>query len=251
MKLQIKVIRFVFFSSLALAFFTYLITLNIENEYLVMSSPWISNNFALTVVGGAFASMLVVLLCEIQKYFEMKRTAEKRILVQCISIYIRLDHLKKQVEELLSKPDRVIPKGILSFATEALKNDVSEFIHTDYHTFSTTMLEVEFNKFCNVDIPKIQEFILYENYLSIAINTDQIDHLTVHKVEGIITSASPKTKSTLEKYRTMLESRISDTVTFFKRIESLCGKKYIDQNANDEHNRHEIKLMPFEEFTEK
>ena len=63
MKLQIKTIRFVYIMSFVLAIITYAVTLNVEVGYINLGSPWISNNFVLTVCGGAFASMLVVLAC--------------------------------------------------------------------------------------------------------------------------------------------------------------------------------------------
>ena len=65
MRIQIKVIRFVAIMSVILAAITYLISLNIEVGFIKLNAPWISNNFALTVFGGAFASMLVVLVCEL------------------------------------------------------------------------------------------------------------------------------------------------------------------------------------------
>ena len=76
MKTQIKVIRFVAIMSIVLAAITYLITVNIEVGFINLNTQWLSNNFLLTVCGGAFASMLVVLLCEIQKYFEIKKSTE-------------------------------------------------------------------------------------------------------------------------------------------------------------------------------
>ena len=56
MRTQIKVIRF-----------TYLITLNMEIGFLNLDTSWLSNNFALTICGGVFVSLLVMLICEVQK----------------------------------------------------------------------------------------------------------------------------------------------------------------------------------------
>ena len=71
-----KTIQFTGVASIVLIVATYLITVNIENQLLSINSPWISNNFLLTIIGGAFASMLVVLACEIKKFCTMKASTE-------------------------------------------------------------------------------------------------------------------------------------------------------------------------------
>ena len=49
MRTQIKVIRFAAINSAIFAVFTYLITLNMEIGFLNLDTPWLSNNFALTI----------------------------------------------------------------------------------------------------------------------------------------------------------------------------------------------------------
>ena len=46
---------------------TFTVCLNMSYEWF--SIKWLSNDFLLTVFGGLFASTLVVLICEWQKYF--------------------------------------------------------------------------------------------------------------------------------------------------------------------------------------
>ena len=53
---------------------TFIICLNKSYEWF--SIKWLSNDFLLTVFGGLFASTLVVLICEWQKYFFNKRSVE-------------------------------------------------------------------------------------------------------------------------------------------------------------------------------
>ena len=53
MRTQIKVIRFAAINSAIFAVFTYLITLNMEIGFLNLDTSWLSNNFALTICGGA------------------------------------------------------------------------------------------------------------------------------------------------------------------------------------------------------
>ena len=71
MSTSIKVIHFTKTMSILLGIITYIISLNIS--YGWFDIKWISNSFLLTIIGGAFASMLVVLICEIQKYYFTKK----------------------------------------------------------------------------------------------------------------------------------------------------------------------------------
>ncbi len=66
---------------------TYFITVNVEAHILEFNTIWLSNNLALTVFGGAFASMLVVLICEVQKYITVKTSVKEYIFYQALYLY--------------------------------------------------------------------------------------------------------------------------------------------------------------------
>ena len=68
MSTSIKVIKFTSILSTIFLIITYLITVNIESNFISLNTIWISNNFLLTVFCGVFASTLVVMFCEINKY---------------------------------------------------------------------------------------------------------------------------------------------------------------------------------------
>lgn len=175
MKTQIKVIRFVAIMSIILAAITYLVTVNIEVEFICLNTPWLSNNFMLTVCGGAFASMLVVLLCEIQKYFEIKKSTEAIIFKHLRHVCIQLISLDKLIKECLENPTRVVPDGLLSFSTEAIRSAIGELQVIEYDTFfKKSKLKDAFSSFQKNALVDILYYTIYENYLSIAINEDQI-----------------------------------------------------------------------------
>ena len=253
MKLQIKIIKYVSLMALLLAFGTYAVTLNIEVGFIELSTLWLSNNFALTVLGGAFASMLVVLLCEIQKYHEIKRKTEKDIINYSLAELIRLGLLQKQIGELLVKPDGLVPKGILSFATESLKEEINALLKIEHCTFrSRNKLQEKLSNFCNQTAREIQEYIIYENYLTIAINTDQVNYFMEHGVEGRITAGSPLTNSILRKYQSMIDSYIPAVSAFSQFAASEC-KKHIKQYITEElqQDKKRFTFFDFEEFLKK
>ena len=85
MNTSIKVIKFTTKAAIVLAAITYLISLNIAFGWFDIK--WCSNNFLFTVFGGAFASTLVVLICELQKYQQCKRDTIDFAFNQIGSIY--------------------------------------------------------------------------------------------------------------------------------------------------------------------
>ena len=108
MSTNVKVTRFVFIMSLIFAILTYAVSLNISYEWFDID--WLSNNFLITIFGGTFASMLVVLICEIQRYFLNKREAENDIFKQLSALYINLSTIKFNVEKQIENKDVEVPK---------------------------------------------------------------------------------------------------------------------------------------------
>lgn len=55
MKSNIKTINIYSALSVALFFITYSTSLNNENRWIVLNTPWLSNNFAFAIAGGDFS----------------------------------------------------------------------------------------------------------------------------------------------------------------------------------------------------
>lgn len=254
MKTQIKVIRFVAIMSIVLAAITYLITVNIEVGFINLNTQWLSNNFLLTVCGGAFASMLVVLLCEIQKYFEIKKSTEAIIFKHVRHICIQLVSLDKLIKDCLEKPTRAIPDGILSFSTDAIRNAISELQLIEYDTFfKRSELEKVFYIFQKNTLVDIQYYTIYEKYLSIAINEDQIAYINAHGETGTITSSATNTNHVLKKLEAMVTRGILNTWSFLQEMDKLCDKRFgfIDEKHNKSNDSSQAKFLSFEEFVAK
>lgn len=251
MKTQIKVIRFVAIMSIVLAAITYLITVNIEVGFICLNTPWLSNNFMLTVCGGAFASMLVVLLCEIQKYFEVKKSTEAIIFKQVSHVCIQLVSIDKLIKDCLEKPTRVIPDGILSFSTDAIRNAISDLQLIEYDTFfRKSKFEKVFYDFQKKALVDIQYYTIYEKYLSVAISEDQIAYINAHGEKGTITSSSTNTNHVIKKLESMVIRGILNTWSFLGTMDELCDKRFgfIDGSQEKHGERNQPKFMSFDEF---
>lgn len=76
MRSSINIIKFLAVLYIALLIVLYGISLIDENRWIIINIPWASNSFDFVVAGGSFASSLVVLACELQKYQSIKRQTE-------------------------------------------------------------------------------------------------------------------------------------------------------------------------------
>ena len=94
---SVKVIKFTSVASAILVLFTYAVSLAAAYECFDM--PWLSNSFLLTIFGGALASMLVVLICEIQKYVLIKREMENQIFIHAGAVCGKLLIMQLEVKK--------------------------------------------------------------------------------------------------------------------------------------------------------
>ena len=126
MRTSVKVIRFTLIASLILALATYGISLIMA--YGWFDIPWLSNNFLLAIFGGAFASMLVVLVCEIQKYILIKRETENQIFYYagliCGNLLLMHLGVKKRLDNKTDAIDDYYTKSVpdINAAINVLKN---------------------------------------------------------------------------------------------------------------------------------
>lgn len=74
MRSNVKTIKLTTRLSLTLAAMTYLIS--IKGVLGIDEIKWLPDTFLFAVFGGAFASMLVVMICEISKYYENRESTE-------------------------------------------------------------------------------------------------------------------------------------------------------------------------------
>ena len=134
MSTNIKVIRYTAVLSGILAILTYLISLNIAFEWFDWN--WFSNGFMLTIFGGAFASMLVVLICEIQKYLENKRLSEDVLYAHVGYVYAHLYVIETNLKRQLENKKETVYKELIRNNLENLKQEIEIIRSIDYTRFS-------------------------------------------------------------------------------------------------------------------
>lgn len=225
MSSNIKVIRFTTIMSAIFAALTYFISLNISYEWFDIA--WLSNSFLLTIFGGAFASMLVVLICEIQKYLLLKREAENQIFYYAGHIWGKLKtiqcDLEKQIQDENIEADDHFTKRILE-----IHNLISTLQNIEYTSFcKNNKMQYLFNSLC-LWLTREVFFIIDDGYCyRIAMNQDKINNLKTIGIEGKITANSPYTKKVLNIFYPKLLAILDEMDKYMYKIDELCGKRYI------------------------
>lgn len=222
---SVKIIRFTAFISALLIVVTYIVSLNMSYECFEIR--WLSNNFLLTIIGGAFASMLVVLICEIQRYLMIKRETENNLFRQFSTLYLQLISIKTSVEKQLDNANEPVSKTLLTYPMENIQNAINTIETIDYTTFSSkNIIFIKFQDFLKRTKIEINSFISVQYALPYAINNDQIDNLTMYQEERMITSASKNTNHALKVYLKKVIPLINSVDAVMKVVDDNCKNRY-------------------------
>lgn len=198
MRTQVKIVKLIIVLCALFAVLTYFITLNMEIGFINLHTPWLSNNFALTVCGGAFSGVLVMLVCEIQKYLLMKADAENLIYTHTAYIFVQLHIIQSSIQSCVSNPNQNIPGQLLAHPAGIVRNEVAIISNADYVTLLANNLVNEYQNLCRTVLPCIEKYMVATPNLEIAVRMDQINNLQIFGVERPITSQSNYTHKTLD-----------------------------------------------------
>ena len=209
-----------------LAVLTYLISLNIAFDWFDWG--YFSNNFTLTIFGGAFASMLVVLICEIQKYLDNKRLSEDALLAHVGHIYAHLYLMVTNLKRQQENEKEPVCKDLIWGHLENLKREIEIIRSIDYTSFSKknkfVMKNKEFNNWIMTDF---SPFVSEGTNLAIAVNNDQIGNIVATGSQGKVTSTSPYTSVVITKLIRRTTEMISIVDDYGKFIDDSCQNRYV------------------------
>ncbi len=176
MRINLKTIKYTAICSACFFVITFLICLNIS--YSWFDIKWLSNNFLLVIFSGMFASMMVVLICEIQKYFLSKSETETILYNCCLEILAGFITSKSTLLFLKENQEQIVTKGLLQDVYNHIKKSINSYFDIDYITYSTkNKLYVQnqnFAIFLNQQVRPISyDFV----YLDMAVNEQKIENL--------------------------------------------------------------------------
>ena len=226
MKSSIYTIKFLFILSVVLLLATYCISLNDENRWIVLNTPWLSNSFVFAIFGGTFASLLVVLACEIQKYQSIKRQTEDYIFGQLFSLYSQVTIIHYNTKRQLNDRVSPVPSNLIDEIANRGKMCLTSLTSIDYFTFCKhSIIKKQLIQYRGISGTRILYFLQNTVFLKMAINEDRIDLLKKGK-DVLITSDMPKTRRTLKKIFNDSSVVLSFIENSLDIIDKDCKKRY-------------------------
>lgn len=227
MRSNIETIKFTGIFCLLFAVLTYIVTLNIEVCFFQPNWIWMSNNFVLTVCGGAFASFLVVMLCEVHKYISNKLSCENFLFVQTMYLYIALYLMSKNMDEYITNKNEIVPDNLIDERIVMIRSQVMAIRSVDYITFrKNDSLVAAHKNFCANGLAKVDSIIESGNYLKMAIIQTQIKNVEETYSRGTITSADKLVAQTLAAFKNQILPVLSNVSNYLEIINKHCNGRY-------------------------
>ncbi len=251
MRENITTIKFTALLSAIFAVLTYVITLNMELAFFTPNWVWMSNNFAFTVFGGIFASSLVVMFCEIQKYLSNKSGYEQYIFYQTMYLYVELFLIQKNTEEFIEARTETVPENLLTLHMQKVKSQLNAIRGVDYKTFSSrNKLMIAQNDFCVKSIPKIESFFAADNYLRRTIIKVQIANLEQFSQQKPVTAADPLIFQILTAVNKKSLSFLDDVSEHLNSIDNACHDRFHWDEQKKKFNESYISIFAAENMEE-
>lgn len=227
MRGNVKVIKFTAFVSILFLALTYFTTVNMETHMLGLNTIWFSNNFVLTIFGGAFASMLVVLICEVQKYITAKTSVEEYIFYQALYLYQALFLMKQNICDYQRNTEAGVPDNLLDETSRMIQSEIFALQSTDYAPFKQkNLLLTAHQKFCRETAIYFQPILKGCNAVRIAINKVKIDYLQQNVLNRIVTSADEPLQTVLSIQLGRVSDALRKVDEYLKDIDKYCNQRY-------------------------
>lgn len=251
MRGNVETIKFTGFFCTVLAILTYIITLNIEIGFFHPNWCWISNNFALTVCGGGFASFLVVMLCEVQKYRSNKLSCENFLYSQGTLLYSTLYFMYKNIDEYIENQNRLVPGNLLDEKMLMIRNQTMAVRSVDYVTVcKNNKLVNRHKKFCLNGLVKAEAIIGSQNYLKSAIIQTQMENLKDVHNQGEITSSEKLVSEVLTALKVKILPVLEEISDYLGAIDKNCSLRYGWEQQKIKVHQSYISLFELEGFEE-
>ena len=180
------------------AFATYVVSLNMENNFVICHSKWISNDFVFAIVCGIFASLFVVIVCECIKYRQMKKSVENAIFMYYGNLYGQFLIIRGNCQRAINGNEVVADNLIQSTSDNAMA--LTDSIRgLDYKVFhKNSKIENLLNHFRLEKHLSIKNVLVEFTFLRVAIREDSKQLMLAGK-RDIVTANCPKVNETLHR----------------------------------------------------
>ena len=190
----------------------------------MVTLKWLPDSFLLAVFGGAFASMLVVLICEISKYWQNRKSTEDYLFFHLYYLYGQLQIISKNIDYLLSLEEKDIPKGALNQLISNTEAEMNAIYYIDFAPVFTDDLVLKEKQYYNIEVfPVIQSFLQSCRMFEIAAIKDQI---SINEVRiGQLTNKTVNRRfDNKARVLNRLKQLIRDPIVYIDGLESRIDK---------------------------
>ena len=205
---------------------TYLISLNMENHFLVANTKWLSNDFLFAIGGGAFASLAIVLVCEVIRYWQIKPATEATLFANLGNLYGQFLIIRSSCRRALINHDRVTDNLIQPASNNAAM--LADYINysLDYTPFRNRSKTKEILTQYKTDkYQAIKSVLISSAYLQIAIREDEKVLLT-QGIHSSATSDCPNVNKALNKVINQTTTILTYLDHTISEIDSELGDRY-------------------------
>ena len=230
MRSNVKTIKLTTWLSLIFAGITYIIS--IKGILGMGELKWLPDVFLLAVFGGAFASMLVVLICEIGKYYDNRVSTETLLFAHLCYLYGHLQIILKNINFMMNHNDR-IHKDALSQLIHNAEAEMNTVYYTEYVPYrNNNAIFTEKMKYNRDVFPIIQCYLQNCRVFEVAVLTDAI---TKTKNEmGKFSGPDNNASLVLMKLSEQIQEPLLLLDQLLTKIDHLCHDRYNWQQMRDD-----------------
>lgn len=225
MSTSVNTIKWLLGVLLGVIILTYLISLNMENHFVIVNTRWLSNNFLFAIAGGALASLLIVLVCEIIRYRQLKLATEAVLFSNMGNLYGQFLIIRSSCKRVLNNHALVADNLIQPISNSAAM-------------FADSINSIDYTPLCNKN--KINEIIAQFKsekyqilksvltsfiYYQIAIHEDEI-FLKKQGIQGGVTSDSPNVNQALNKVINQSTTILTYLDQIISQFDNELGNRY-------------------------
>ncbi len=225
MSTSVNTIKRLLWVLLGVSILTYLLSLNMENHYVTLNTKWLSNGFLFAIASGIFASLVIVLACEIIRYKQMKIAVENALLMYFGNLYGQLLIIRSTCHRALNSKEFVSDSLILPTCYNATM--IADSIQgMDYTLFcKNNKANQIWVKFKSDKYLALKNVLINYAYLRIAIWEDGKLLLSQGKI-NLVTSECENTNKALNKIVNQSTTILTYLDQTISQMDNALGNRY-------------------------
>ena len=237
MSTSVNTIKKLSWALLGMFALTYVLSLNSDNHFVVISSKWVSNSFLFTIASGIFASLIVVILCELVRYRQMKYATEITLITNMASLYSQFLTIKSNCKRALDSQDAIADNLIQPTCDNATMT--ADYINgIDYTSFCNNKIQRVLTTFKNEKLLAIKYALAGFRFYRIAFIEDK-KLLIKRREREIVTSNCPNVNKALHKIVDQTSTILSYLDQITLQMDAELGYKYNWQNRRQAVNSYQ------------